>query len=263
MRKEIFIPLLFIALTACQEKSLAPRVPQTQMDNVSSPQHTEQSVHPNQINDKGSIVSTKITGLKSQKILLDVPILSQKPELKYGCEVTSLAMLLQYAGIHIDKMELANQMPIDNDPIQRTQTGDITHWGNPNHGFVGDVSGKRAGYAIFVSPLQDLMEQYLPNRTVNLTGKEFNQTLSHVQNKKPVIIWTTGDFKAPDRWEAWKHKGDIIKTPLDLHVVVLVGYEPNYLYVNDPLTGKKAQRIEMKAFLDSWEALGKQALTYQ
>ncbi|MEC2743817.1 C39 family peptidase, partial [Bacillus cereus] len=31
----------------------------------------------------------------NKKIILDVPLISQKPELKYGCEVTSLAMVLQ------------------------------------------------------------------------------------------------------------------------------------------------------------------------
>ncbi len=45
-----------------------------------------------------------------EKVILDVPLISQKPELKYGCEVTSLAMVLQHAGIKVNKMQLANSI---------------------------------------------------------------------------------------------------------------------------------------------------------
>jgi hypothetical protein len=42
--------------------------------------------------------------------LIDVPIACQLPQLKNGCEVTSLSMLLGWAGVHVDKMTLAAQV---------------------------------------------------------------------------------------------------------------------------------------------------------
>ncbi|MEW8987505.1 MAG: C39 family peptidase [Bacillus sp. (in: firmicutes)] len=42
--------------------------------------------------------------MTSGKYLLDVPLVKQNPELKYGCEVTSLTMMLQYAGIATNKI---------------------------------------------------------------------------------------------------------------------------------------------------------------
>ncbi|MBP1930091.1 C39 family peptidase [Ammoniphilus resinae] len=201
--------------------------------------------------------------ISKQKIILDVPIIEQNPELKNGCEVTSLAMVLQYAGMKVGKMELAKQVPKDNDPVSKNSKGDITHWGNPAHGFVGDITGKNMGYAIFAKPLEKLMDRYLPNRTVNLTGKSFDTLLNQVQSKKPVLVWTTGDFKSPDRWESWTHGKEKIKTPLDLHVVVLTGFDSNYVYVNDPLTGRKNQKVDKQSFIRSWNELGKQALSYK
>lgn len=38
------------------------------------------------------------------KVLIDAPHYSQKPELERGCEVTSLAMLLNHAGEETSKL---------------------------------------------------------------------------------------------------------------------------------------------------------------
>lgn len=203
------------------------------------------------------------TNSRKSKVMLDVPLVAQNPELKYGCEVTSLAMVLKHAGIKVGKMELADAVKKDETPVKITKTGDITHWGDPKEGFVGDITGKKKGYAVYAEPLQDLMEQYLPGRTVNLTEQPFAKVLDHISEGKPVVTWTTGDYKLPDRWESWRNGDEKIITPLDLHAVVLVGYEPGYVYLNDPLTAKKTVKVKRKQFERSWEALGRQALSYK
>lgn len=233
-----------------------------------SGQLQKDTASPNPISHSNKAAETKIQEeilltSDEKKVILDVPIIEQKPELKFGCEVTSLAMVLQYTGIKVDKMELARQVPKDNDPVAKNSTGDIIHWGNPNHGFVGDITGKAMGYAVYAKPLEKLMNHYLPNRTVNLTDKPFDALLRQVQNQLPVVVWTTGDFKSPDRWESWNHGSEKIKTPLDLHVVVLTGFDSNHVYINDPLTGEKNQKVNKPSFIHSWTALGKQALSYR
>lgn len=252
--KKLLCWISLLSLLGCSNQSAgqqaSPQIAYGEKSEITEDQTT---------NDGGSEPFQTI----GQEIMMDVPIIAQNPELKYGCEVTSLAMLLQYAGIEVDKMKLAAELPKDEDPVSKNESGDITHWGNPDHGFVGDITGKRMGYAVYANPLVQLMKQYLPDRTINLTDKPFEDILKQLRDKKPVVIWTTGDYKLPDRWETWIHDNEEINTPLDLHAVVLVGFDSDYFYVNDPLTGKRAHPVEKKPFIDSWVSLGKQALSYQ
>lgn len=200
---------------------------------------------------------------KKESVVLDVPMIKQNPELKYGCEVTSLAMVLNYAGVKTNKMELYNEIEKDSDPQIRSSNGDIVKWGNPAEGFVGDMTGKTAGYAVFDVPMINLMNKKLPGRAVNLTNHPFEKIQEHVSAGYPVVVWTTGDYKLPDQWEAWNHGQQTIKTPIDLHAVVLVGYDKNYVYLNDPLSGIKQAKAAKEQFISSWKGLNCRAVSYR
>ncbi|MFL6557286.1 MAG: C39 family peptidase, partial [Bacillus sp. (in: firmicutes)] len=201
--------------------------------------------------DKSNVVDTTP---KRDSFMLNVVLIKQNPELRYGCEVTSLAMMLNFAGVNTNKMDLYRSIQKDPDPLIRSPKGDILRWGNPSDGFVGDMTGRKAGYAVFDQPMISLINQKLPERAVNLTNKPFNQVLEHVAKGYPVVVWTTGDYRLPDRPEGWYHGKQYIKTPLDLHAVVLVGYDTNYVYLNDPLSGKKQVRVSKQQFIASWKA---------
>ncbi|GHI01413.1 C39 family peptidase [Neobacillus kokaensis] len=200
---------------------------------------------------------------RKDSALLDVVLIKQNPELKYGCEVTSLTMMLKYAGVKTNKIELYQMIKKDPDPLIKSAKGDILRWGNPADGFVGDMTGKRPGYAVYDKPMIDLINKKLPGRAVNLTNQPFDRVLAHVSAGYPVVIWTTGDYRLPDRPEGWYHGKHYIKTPLDLHVVLLVGYDANYVYLNDPLSGRKQVRVGKKRFISSWEALKRRAVSYK
>ncbi|MED3561843.1 C39 family peptidase, partial [Bacillus xiapuensis] len=70
------------------------------------------------------------------KKLLNVPLINQmdEPHLKNGCEVTSLAMLLNYYGKKVTKNELADM--IKKEPLNYPHNKK----GNPNLGFVWDMA---------------------------------------------------------------------------------------------------------------------------
>lgn len=220
-----------------------------------------QQVQPKEIkSEKNNLCAINVPNKSSA--MLDVGVINQNPELKYGCEVTSLAIVLNHAGVKTNKMELYQKVKKESDPLVRTPTGDILRWGNPEYGFVGDMTGRHSGTTVFDEPLLTLINQKLPGRGVNLTNLPFERVLQHVANGYPVVVWTTLDYGLPKRWETWKHGNQVVHVPLDLHAVVLVGYDENFVYLNDPLTVKKQVRVNKSRFISSWKALGSRAVSY-
>lgn len=264
MRYFFLFIFLLVPLLGCDHADpISPKNAQLSSESSEKDRHLPIQVKVEQPQVQKPAVQKANQAEKNQKkaVMLDVPLINQNPELKYGCEVTSLAMVLQYAGVNVGKMELYNTVKKDNDPLIRSKR-DILKWGNPQEGFVGDMTGKQAGYAVFDKPIEDLVNKYLPGRAVNLTGQEFDSILKHTSKGYPVVVWTTGDYRLPDRWESWSHGSQAIKTPLDLHAVVLVGYDDKYVYLNDPLSGRKQVRVSKDRFISSWKALQSRAVSY-
>lgn len=199
---------------------------------------------------------------KKQQAMIDAPIVSQYPELRNGCEVVSLTMLLQFYGIEKDKLALAQEMKKDTTP-RKEVNGNTVYWGNPNIGFVGDVTGKTMGYGIYNGPLLELLSKYIPNG-INLTGSSFDEIERSVSEGRPVVVWTTVSFTKPreDQWVTWQSPQGEVRATFQEHAVLVVGYDEDHVYVNDPISGKKKLQLEKSSFLASWEALGKQAISY-
>ena len=99
--------------------------------------------------------------------------------------------------------------------------------------------------------------------TLNLTGSSFNVVLDQIKNNKPVVVWTTSHFSKPTKWVTWNHGKDKIKATQEEHAVLVVGFDPHHVYVNDPLTGKQALQVARTPFIESWVALGRQAVSYR
>jgi len=253
-------PCLLAALISLAAGCTTPEATEQPPPAPASPPASIQHVRTGE--EKGPSAWRSQRASRPAKVMLDVPIIRQKPELKNGCEVTSLAMLLQYAGHDVDKLSLARQVRKDPEPLVQ-KNGDIKKWGDPNKGFVGDMTGARRGFAVYNKPLEELLRRYVQERAVNLTGASYPQLLDSVAAGHPVVIWTTGDFQLPTEWESWHKDGKKVVAPFDEHAVLLVGYDGRYAYVNDPLTGVKQQRVAHAALKKSWEALGRQAVSYR
>jgi uncharacterized protein YvpB len=197
-------------------------------------------------------------------VILDAPLVTQLPELPRGCEVTSLTMMLQSAGVPANKMTLAAQVPKDPTPYSRVN-GQI-HYGNPNKGFVGDMYNMdNLGYGVYHGPIAKLAKTYLPNRVIDFTGSRFETMFQFLNEGKPVwvIIDTLFDAAPPKDWVVWKTPEGTISINGTEHSVLVTGYDSQYIYFNDPLSGEKNDRAAIHSFKSGWEQMGSQAISYR
>ncbi|XJZ26571.1 C39 family peptidase [Bacillota bacterium Lsc_1132] len=197
------------------------------------------------------------------QVLLDIPAVSQFPELPRGCEVTSLSMMLYQAGIQTNKIELAEKIKKDHTP-QKIANGQI-FYGNPNNGFVGNMYDfKEAGFGVYHQPIAELAETYLPGKIKDLTGSDFEELKTHLSDGRSVWVITNTSFKKLDdsQFQTWDTPtGKVIITYKE-HSVLLTGYDQQYVYFNDPLTGEKNKKAPLKEFEEAWVQMGSQAITY-
>lgn len=187
----------------------------------------------------------------------DVPFIRQLPELPRGCEVTSLAMLLQYNGVEVDKMQLASE-------IHRVPFEENGLRGNPYEGFVGNMYTKsEPGYGVYHQPIFKLAEQYAPAKAVDLTGREISDIYKVVSSGSPVWVIANVTFQplAEGSFETWDTSTGEVQITYYEHSVVVVGYDQNFVYINDPLASNPRKGVPRAQFEQAWEQMGKQAIT--
>lgn len=211
--------------------------------------------------EEAAIVKHRKTEMEEKEaipvhMLLDVPLLNQmdEPRLVNGCEVTSLAMMLNFYQMKVSKNELA-------DKISKVPLNYPNHLkGNPNFGFVGDMA-EGPGLSVYNGPIYDLAKEYVGSDNVmNLTNLPFDEVLKKVGSGHPVWVITTLDLEPGVEFREWNTPQGKVKITLSGHSVVITGYDQQYIYVNDPY-GYKNRKIEKQTFIDAWEEMGRQAVS--
>ncbi|MEK7018247.1 C39 family peptidase [Bacillus sp. FSL R9-9410] len=201
---------------------------------------------------------TEFSNNDEKVILSNVPLIQQLPELERGCEVTSLAMMLQYAGVSVDKMQLANE-------IKKVNFMEDGVRGNPNEGFVGNIyTFSESGYGVYHGPLFQLAKKYLPNKAVDLTGKSIEEIYKSVKAGQPVVMITNATY-APldeDEFTTWETNSGDVSITYNEHCVVLVGYDKESVYIRDPLDDSLDVKVPRGNFEQAWVQMGSQAISY-
>ncbi|WP_235607879.1 S-layer homology domain-containing protein, partial [Bacillus cereus] len=194
------------------------------------------------------------------QVILNVPSLYQFPELNNGCEVVSLQMLVEHQiGRSLNKVAFAFEMPFDQTKLKNYKTSSQI-WGDPDVGFVGDVTGNTPGYSINPEPLKKLLDKYA--RGTNLTGNDLSVLEDYVRNGKPVVTWVTVALNNPRAITTWKTPaGKTIYARMNTHAVVLTGVDDNYVYYNDPFYGTKNVKVSKSSFASIYNQMGKKALS--
>lgn len=176
-----------------------------------------------------------------EEILLeDVPYYSQRDILPTGCEIVSAKMLLEYytnqeTDIHDMIDVIACQYP--------EEKNNRLYGFHPSDAFLGspwDESGYGCYAPVIVRMLNHLLpEQYQAIETTGTDLQELAET--YLPQNTPVLVWATINMQksvptmgwylynqrgyATDEWFQWL---------ANEHCMVLVGYDNNYYYFNDP-----------------------------
>lgn len=195
---------------------------------------------------------------------LDVPVVMQNPELPHGCEITSLTAVLNYYGLDVTKLEMADNYL----PKKDIRTVEEQRYGpNPAQAFAGNPREKASGMYVFAPPIVKAAEAVIADKQVDLhvtneSDASQDEILQLVREGVPVVIWVTLDLSKPktNLAKGWIYEGETVphKAYMNLHAVVLTGHLGDKVVVMDPLKGFVSYNVDQ--FFNSYRELGKQAV---
>lgn len=178
---------------------------------------------------------------EQERVEHKVSCILQNPELPHGCEVTGLAMLLDYYGVTVDKCELADTW------LPKGAWGETDF----REAFVGSPRKTKASAGCYAVVVEDTANRYLAYKGEPLTaesreGVSFRELLSLLE-EAPVLVWTTMELKAPYIAQIWTVDSEELYWQNYEHCVVLTGYdrEQGVLYGHDPLYGPQEYDAEL------------------
>lgn len=211
------------------------------------------------------ILEVYYKSLKYSFIINNFPLVKQNPDYPNGCEVASATMLLEHYGINIDMKEYVdNYLP----KKEVYEENGLRYGPDPSQYYAGNPSDSSRGWGTFLpvikNSLYTIFKDKLPAETVGhvYTSEDKLPLEEYVQTGNPVLTWTTVDYsEAKDIYEWFSYdKSRTYTYPKKAHVVVIVGMDKDYYYLNDPLKDEKAIKVLRETFDKSYDSMGRQAL---
>lgn len=176
------------------------------------------------------------TNIVAEK-LIDVPALCQYPELPTGCESVAASMVLQYYDVNITAEEFASSW-LEYSENFYTVNGNL-YGPDPNKVFAGNPFTNNS-YGCFATLIvnavncnsMDCTAQKITNRSLEELCTEY------IDNNKPLLIWATMNMEESYSGALWYlADGSVFTWTAQEHCLVLVGYNDDYYFLNDPMSG--------------------------
>lgn len=169
------------------------------------------------------------------------PIILQMPELRKGCEITALTMVLNFYGYQADKSDMAfNYLPKMPENLRYGPDGRL-YGSDLNQYFIGDPSG--SGHVCGSGAIVTAANMYLEAqgsswRAVSRDGTLPDQLYEIVCQGIPVIVWVTIGMQDRRPAQGWyTETGGYVDWSTNDHTAVLIGYTGNTVRIADPLAG--------------------------
>ncbi len=194
----------------------------------------------------------------NQARYIKADMIFQNPELPTGCEITSLAMLLNYLGFKVDKCALADNY---------LEKGEYRN-ADPYKVFVGNPRSLRA-YGCYSHAIINAAEAYLTDvgknndyKVYDMTGCDFENLCAAIDNDCPVIVWGTMGMKGTSKGPSWiiPETNEYYTWVGGEHCLLMTGYDKNkgIVYMNDPLKG--VVTYDMNLFKKRFVQMGSHAV---
>ncbi len=208
-----------------------------------------------------NLMPTPIVDLRINSIL-------QNPELPNGCEVTALAIVLNSMGYMIDKSTLSDyylpQFPFY---MANVNGEEVRAGGDPSLFYAGSPKSRSNAYYCFAGPVVSAANTFLNERgsaaiATDITGAGEEELINQLDMGNPVIAWGTlsmGDAFtfAPNAWIINEETGEKHIPFLNLHCVVLTGYDEDFFYLADPIRGNVVYK--RSTFMNAYNQIGRRA----
>lgn len=183
---------------------------------------------------------------KKRKKIIKVPYIDQTKEWPTGCESVSAVMLLQYLGVDITVKQFVEEY-LEKESLFE-EDGKL-YGGNPWEVFVGDPADDRS-MGCYAPVVKRALEKVFRERKekdtgsgkevwepADLTGEPMEILLrEYIDNGIPVIFWASIDLKETYAGPEWilTNSGGIFEWRSNEHCMLLVGYDGESYYFNDP-----------------------------
>lgn len=171
-------------------------------------------------------------------VLLDVPYINQRERYPTGCESVSAVMALNYLGINITVNEFIDNyldmgtMPVNIPGIERVGC-------DPWKAFPGSPYLK-TGFGCFAPVIANALHKFIDSaqyEILELYNKPVEELCKdYLDREIPVIFWATVDMKPVRQGASWiiEDTGERVNWVIPMHCLLLVGYDDNFYYFNDP-----------------------------
>lgn len=200
--------------------------------------------------DQTSTEASSASGAHS----IDVDYLSQVERFPCGCESVSAVMALRHAGYDYDAESFIDRfLPTGDDPY--FDDDGMLRADSPYEVFIGSPYSE-SSYGCYAPVIRRAMESAIdaagaqpdgsPSgaspayRVADLTGTTLEELCrAYIDRDIPVIVWGTIGMRPIQALTEWiTPDGEEFTWKSQEHCLLLVGYDENSYYFNDPIEGK-------------------------
>lgn len=198
------------------------------------------------------------------KVLLSVPYLSQENRLPTGCEAVSTVMLLQYYSIWMDTHAFIDRY-LDCGELE--MHGKMRYGPDPNEAFVGSPY-RSDGFGCYAPVIQNALEKLFREKgsacqVKNTTGSSLEALCSrYVAKGTPVLVWASINMVPIEDGLEWflNGSGELFTWTKNEHCLVLVGYDTENYYFNDPYQSNGVVSYEKELVNQRYREMNQQSL---